>query len=139
MTWVKICGITNLEDALVAVEAGADAVGFVFYEKSPRNISPEESRKIMDGIARTNRESGVRRSRIILSIPPSMFACDSRRGLTAIQQHMAFPLTSAQSSTATGRGAFPRRFKSFISLPAALVTASEQGMTSLVNRHLRRS
>ncbi|QRV23903.1 phosphoribosylanthranilate isomerase [Marinomonas foliarum] len=45
---VKICGITNLEDAMMACKHGADAIGFVFYEKSPRYVSPETANSIVE-------------------------------------------------------------------------------------------
>jgi len=52
----KICGMTRVEDALLAAELGASAIGFVFYEKSPRYIRPEDAARIGEqlpaGVAR---------------------------------------------------------------------------------------
>jgi phosphoribosylanthranilate isomerase len=47
MTRIKICGITNLADALQAVDAGADALGFIFVENTPRFVTPEQAEAVI--------------------------------------------------------------------------------------------
>jgi phosphoribosylanthranilate isomerase len=83
MTWVKICGMTNLEDALVAVDAGADAVGFVFYEKSPRYVTVERAREICEKLPNAVEKVGVFVDASCDQI--RTMVCDAR--LTAVQLH----------------------------------------------------
>jgi len=83
MTWIKICGTTNSEDALTAIEAGADAVGFVFYEKSPRKIAVEAAREIMEKLPAKVEKVGV----FVNAGEDSICAIADGAGLTAVQMH----------------------------------------------------
>jgi len=55
----KICGITNFKDAKVSVENGASALGFIFYEKSPRAISIEKAKSISEQLSESVSRVGV--------------------------------------------------------------------------------
>ena len=82
MTIIKICGITNLEDALFAVESGANALGFVFA-KSPRQMKVDQVRKIIAQLPPFITKVGV-----FVNEAPSRIAKIAREcGLTAVQLH----------------------------------------------------
>lgn len=74
MTIVKICGITNVDDARAALEAGADMLGFIFYPPSPRYVTPERAREIVLEIRKLevesrNAESGIRTVGVFVNEP----------------------------------------------------------------------
>ncbi len=84
MTWVKICGITNLEDAWAAVEAGADALGFVFYPNSPRYVDPKAARSIVEALPASIEKIGV----FVDEAPEALAGIAQRVGLTGLQLHL---------------------------------------------------
>jgi phosphoribosylanthranilate isomerase len=94
MTWVKICGTTNLEDALLAVEAGADALGFVFYQKSPRRVEVETAREIVRKLPYGTDKVGV----FVDQFPERICEIVAYAGLTAAQLHGQTPTVSALAS-----------------------------------------
>jgi phosphoribosylanthranilate isomerase len=84
MTFVKICGITNLEDALAAVDAGADALGFNFYRKSSRYIEPLAARRIIEQLPKKLLTVGVF---VNEKIPDDVRAISTEAGVRALQLH----------------------------------------------------
>ena len=85
MIKIKICGITNPDDARLAVEAGAELLGFNFYRPSPRFIEPDEARKIIDSVVR---ESEVIAVGIFVDEPlESVIETVRISGVDAVQLH----------------------------------------------------
>jgi phosphoribosylanthranilate isomerase len=79
-TWVKICGTTNLVDALAATEAGADAIGFVFAE-SARRVEPEVVRDIVEELPEELEKIGV----FVNESPELVLQVARDAGLTGVQ------------------------------------------------------
>lgn len=136
MTWIKICGITNLEDALVAVEAGADAVGFVFYEKSPRNVDPARARHIVLRMPERTEKVGV----FVNGAGFQPVDIAREVGLTAIQNTVAYDWSAdAQSEMVVAVGGFSRPPKLFLALSASLLQESPEQVKRLTTfSHLRK-
>jgi phosphoribosylanthranilate isomerase len=109
MTWVKICGITNLEDAKLAVDAGADALGFVFYDKSARNVGAETVREITRHLPAEIEKLGV----LVGPCPENLFDGMDRSGLTGLQFHLA---AGVDWSSEARR--IPPGVRTYLSMPA---------------------
>ncbi|PYX21508.1 MAG: hypothetical protein DMG87_09085 [Acidobacteria bacterium] len=128
MTWVKICGITNLEDAQTAVDVGADALGFVFYEKSPRNIDPGAAREIVDKLPEEMEKVGV----FVVGSDLEWDHIFRRVGLTAVQHQFSFATKAPQGSPkGVCISSFPRKPRFFVSLPVSPFLGDEQALKSL--------
>jgi phosphoribosylanthranilate isomerase len=84
MTFIKICGITNLDDALAAVDAGADALGFNFYKPSQRYVLPQTAREIIAQLPKEILTVGVF---VNEPSPQSVEDLASEANVTAIQLH----------------------------------------------------
>jgi phosphoribosylanthranilate isomerase len=80
---IKICGITNGEDALLAAECGADALGFIFYPASPRHVTPDAARAIIQDLPEGVVRVGVFVNQDVSEVAEITVFC----GLDLIQLH----------------------------------------------------
>lgn len=80
---VKICGITNLEDALAAIEGGASALGFNFWPGSPRHVAPEKARALIAKLPASVFKVGV----FVDEAPETVAAVAREAGLDVAQLH----------------------------------------------------
>ena len=96
MTIVKICGLTNEDDALCAAEAGADLLGFVFYPASPRFIDADRAKSIREAVRRSFGD-GVPRF-------VGVFGSAGSAGLSSSGSRIRWSYARWQGRYGTGRG-----------------------------------
>jgi len=111
MTWIKICGLTNLEDALATADAGPNAVGFIFYEKSPRHIDPQTAKSIVAKLPPRLEKVGV----FVHGSNAGMEKIAREVGLTGVQVH-ADPSVNGHPPEPQ----LPPQFKRYVALPGKL-------------------
>lgn len=132
MTWVKICGITNLEDALAAVDAGADALGFVFYEKSPRRMDPGAAREIVLQLPAKVEKIGV----FVDLSQERLTEIVDEVGLTGVQCRLR-PLAGGPSPD--GRAKYKNPVRMLMPLSATRLLEDEKRLQGLMAEFVRMS
>jgi phosphoribosylanthranilate isomerase len=131
MTWVKICGMTNLEDALVAVDAGADAVGFVFYQKSPRCVTVEKVREIVQKLPESVEKIGV-----FVGEDENPIEALLSAGLTGTQLYVSTDGVAGSKSSlkAIEKSLLPPNYRNIVAMPVNLI--DEEGVRRLGRRYV---
>lgn len=125
MTKIKICGITNLEDATFAARQGADFIGFIFYPQSARNIAPEDAGGIVQEVKRL---LGAQSPRFV-----GVFVDASVQAVSKVRQHVGLDLVQLHGSETPdqlrqlGVGAF--KALQLVSLEGAQALAEMYGTT----------
>jgi phosphoribosylanthranilate isomerase len=124
MTWVKICGITNEEDALLAIAMGADAIGFIFAQGSKRQVQPPQVADIIKRLPPEVLTLGVFRN----DLPERVVRIVERCGLNGVQLH---GLETPEQTAEVARRV-PFVVKAFAYDDASLATANRYRVDSLL-------
>ncbi len=133
MVRVKVCGITNLEDALVAALAGADALGFNFWPRSPRYIAPRAAADIIAQLPPL-----VTSVAVVVDEPPAQVARLARRsGVRAVQLHgqespqdvaaLAADGFAVLKAVRVGQDFRPQQLRSYVGVDAFLLDTEVKG------------